>query len=148
MRLRVAAADRDRGSESVQAAIVTPLLVMLLCLVIAGGRLVLAGSKVDAAAQDAAREASIARSADQAHSDALAAARSALADQGVACQDTSVVVDTSGLATAAGQAASVRATIRCTVSLTDLLLPAPGSRTLESSSTSVVDTYRQRGGDG
>lgn len=144
MTLRIGEAERDRGSESVQAAIVTPLLVMLLCLVIAGGRLVMARSHIEAASQDAAREASIARSADQAHSNALAAARSTLTDQGVTCQDTSVVIDTSGLEVPVGQAASVRATVRCTVSLTDLLLPAPGTHTLESTSTSVVDTFRQR----
>lgn len=144
MLLGLTAADRDRGSESVQAAIVTPLLVMLVCLAIAGGRLVLAGSQVDAAAQDAAREASIARSSQQAHTNALAAARTTLAGQGATCAQTSVTVDTSGLAIPAGQAALVRVTVRCTVSLTDLLLPAPGTHTLESTATSVVDTYRQR----
>ncbi|MFF4699925.1 TadE/TadG family type IV pilus assembly protein [Streptomyces chattanoogensis] len=140
-------AGADRGSESVQAAIVTPLVLMMLSLVIAGGRLVLSGSYVDAAAQDAAREASLARTATDAKSSALTAARTALGKQGVSCLHSTVTVDTSTLSKPAGQAASVTATVRCTVNLTDLLLPVPGEHVIESSFTSVVDTYRQREGN-
>lgn len=135
----------DRGSQAVEAAIVTPLLVMLLCLAIAAGRLVLSGSHVDAAAADAAREASLARSAPMAQAGALAAARDTLSRQGVSCASTSVSVDTSGLSAPVGQPASVTATVRCSVKLTDLLLPAPGIHTLTATFTSVVDTYRERG---
>ncbi|WP_280142995.1 TadE/TadG family type IV pilus assembly protein [Streptomyces melanosporofaciens] len=134
----------DRGSEAVQAAIVTPLLIMFVCLALGGGRLVLSGSKIDAAAEDAAREASLARSAATARQAATAAAKESLTDQGIACANTSVSIDTSGLNAPLGQAGSVTVTVRCTVDLTDLLLPAPGSRTLSSTFTSVVDQYRQR----
>jgi Flp pilus assembly protein TadG len=145
LRARLRAQHGDRGSEAVQAAIVTPLILMFVCLAIAGGRLVFSGSQIDAAAQDAAREASIARSVDEAQSNALSAARSTLSSEGLACATSSVSVDTGGLNTPVGQAASVNVTVRCTVDLTDLLLPAPGTHTLESTSASVVDTYRQRG---
>ncbi|MFD8339283.1 TadE/TadG family type IV pilus assembly protein [Streptomyces solisilvae] len=134
----------DRGSEAVQAAIVTPLLIMFVCLALAGGRLAMSGSKIDAAAEDAAREASLARTATTAQHAATAAAEESLADQGIACASTSVSVNTSGLKAPLGQAGSVTVTVRCTVDLTDLLLPAPGSRTLTSTFTSVVDQYRQR----
>ncbi|MGR3938469.1 TadE/TadG family type IV pilus assembly protein [Streptomyces sp. BRA346] len=136
----------DRGSEAVQAAIITPLLIMFLCLALAGGRMVISGSKIDAAAEDAAREASLARSAAAAQEAAQSAAEESLSDQGVACASTSVAVDTSGLNAPLGQAGSVTVTVRCTVELADLLLPVPGSRTLESTFTSVVDQYRQREG--
>lgn len=56
-----------------------------------------AGNKVDAAAEDAAREASISRTAGAAQSNALAAAQETLADQGLTCSGTSVSVDASGL---------------------------------------------------
>ncbi|WP_254885329.1 TadE/TadG family type IV pilus assembly protein [Streptomyces sp. NA02950] len=134
----------DRGSEAVQAAIITPLLIMLVCLALAGGRLAMSGSKIDAAAEDAAREASIARTSTTAQQAATAAARESLRDQGLSCASTSV--DTSGLNAPLGQASSVTVTVRCTVDLTDLLLPAPGSRTLTSTFTSVIDQYRQREG--
>ncbi|WP_413804340.1 TadE/TadG family type IV pilus assembly protein [Streptomyces sp. OE57] len=136
----------DRGSEAVQAAIITPLLIIFVCLAIAGGRLAMSGSKIDAAAEDAAREASLTRSAATAQHAATAAAEESLADQGIACASTSVSVNTSGLNAPLGQAGSVTVTVRCAVDLTDLLLPAPGSRTLSSTFTSVVDQYRQREG--
>jgi len=136
---------RDRGSAAVEAAIVTAPVLMLLCLALAAGRLAVADGKIEAAAQDAAREASIARAPGQARAAALAAARESLTDQGLRCANTSVAVDVSGLAVDVGQIGTVRATVRCTVPLEDLLLPAPGSKTLTASFTSTVDRYRQRG---
>ncbi|MZE80903.1 TadE/TadG family type IV pilus assembly protein [Streptomyces xinghaiensis] len=135
----------DRGSEAIQAAIVTPLLIMFLCSAVAAGRIVMAGTKADAAAEDAAREASLSRSAGAAQSAARAAAEESLAGQGVDCADIGIRVDTSGLTVPVGTVGTVTVTVRCTVGLSDLLLPGvPGSRTLESSFTSVVDQYRQR----
>ncbi|TRV81770.1 pilus assembly protein [Streptomyces sp. 130] len=135
----------DRGSEAVQAAIVTPLMIIFLCLALAGGRVVTAGNKVDAAAEDAAREASISRTAGAARSNALAAARETLADQGLTCSGTRVSVDASGLNAPLGTVGTVRVTVACTVPLSDLMLPgAPGSHTLTSTFTSAVDAYRER----
>ncbi|MEV6699241.1 TadE family protein [Streptomyces sp. NPDC051453] len=143
---RLRCAPSDRGSAAIEAAIVLPSLLVFLCLAIAGGRLVMSGSKIDAAAQDAAREASIHRTAASAQDAARAAATESLSDQGITCASSSVTINASGLNVPIGQVATVSATVRCTVNLSDLLLPgAPGSRTLESSATSVVDQYRQRG---
>ncbi|WP_372404922.1 TadE/TadG family type IV pilus assembly protein [Streptomyces luteireticuli] len=135
----------DRGSEAVQAALLTPVLIAFVCLALAAGRLAMAGSKIDAAAEDAARAASLARTAAQAQHDAHQAARESLDDRGVHCTDASVTVSTDGLAAPVGQIGTVTATVRCTVPLTDLFLPTPGSRTLTSTFTSTVDQYRQRG---
>lgn len=143
---RARLAPRDGGSVAIEAAIVLPSLLVFVCLAIAGGRLVMSGSKIDAAAQDAAREASIHRTAADAQGAARTAAAESLADQGIACASTSVTVNTGGLNVPIGQVATVSATVRCTVNLSDLLLPgAPGARTLEATATSVVDQYRQRG---
>ncbi|MCX5009194.1 pilus assembly protein [Streptomyces sp. NBC_00638] len=137
---------RDDGSVAIEAAIVLPSLIMFLCLAIAGGRIVTSSAKVDAAAEDAAREASIHRTAASAQSAARAAATESLSDQGIACSSTSVHVNTGGLSVPVGQVGTVTVTVSCAVQLSDLLLPgAPGARTLTSTATSVVDLYRQRG---
>ncbi|MEW1648373.1 TadE family protein [Streptomyces sp. NPDC091219] len=140
------AAGYDEGSVAVEAAIVLPPLIMFLCLAIAGGRLVMSGAKIDAAAEDAAREASIHRTVAAAQDAARAAALESLDDQGITCASASVSVNTGGLNVPVGQLGTVTVTVTCTVSLSDLLLPGvPGSRTLTSTATSVVDRYRQRG---
>ncbi|MGW9026875.1 TadE/TadG family type IV pilus assembly protein [Streptomyces sp. NPDC055722] len=136
----------DEGSAAVEAAIILPSLIMFLCLAIAGGRLVTSGAKIDAAAEDAAREASIHRTAAAAQDAAHAAASQSLDDQGIKCASITVSVNTGGLNVPVGQVGTVTATVRCTVNLSDLLLPGvPGARTLTSTATSVVDQYRQRG---
>ncbi|MCC0100678.1 pilus assembly protein [Streptomyces flavotricini] len=143
--MRRPTAGGDRGSETIAAAIVTPLLLILLCLAIGGGRIVMAGSKVDAAAEDAARAASISRTYTSAQSEATAAAARSLNDQGIHCASTSTSVDASGLAVPVGQVGTVTVTVSCTVAMSDLLLPgAPGSKTMTSRFTSVVDAYRSR----
>ncbi|MET9083649.1 TadE family protein [Streptomyces sp. NPDC004237] len=136
----------DEGSAAIEATIILPSLIMFLCLAIAGGRIVTSGAKIDAAAEDAAREASIHRTAAAAHSAAQAAASESLSDQGLACATTGVLINVSGLSVPVGQVGTVTVTVTCTVRLSDLLLPgAPGTRTLTSTATSVVDQYRQRG---
>ncbi|MCX4617905.1 TadE family protein [Streptomyces mirabilis] len=136
----------DEGSAAIEAAIVLPSLIMFLCLAIAGGRLVTSGAKIDSAAADAAREASIHRTAAAAQSAAQTAAAESLNDQGITCASTSVSINTGGLSVPVGQVGTVTVTVTCTVNLSDLLLPGvPGARTLTSTATSVVDQYRQRG---
>ncbi len=135
----------DKGSVAIEAAIVVPPLIMFLCLAIAGGRLVTSGAKIDAAAEDAAREASIHRTDASAQSAAQAAAAESLDDQGIACASSSVTIDTSGLSVPVGQVGTVTVTVNCTVNLSDLLLPGvPGSKSLTSTATSVVDAFRSR----
>ncbi|MGW4979185.1 TadE/TadG family type IV pilus assembly protein [Streptomyces mirabilis] len=135
----------DEGSVAIEAAIVLPSLIMFLCLAIAGGRLVTSGAKIDSAAEDAAREASIHRTAAAAQSAAQTAAAESLNDQGITCASTSVSINTGGLNVPVGQVGTVTVTVTCTVNLSDLLLPGvPGARTLTSTATSVVDQYRQR----
>ncbi|MFE0201566.1 pilus assembly protein, partial [[Kitasatospora] papulosa] len=66
--------------------------------------------------------------------------------EGITCQASSVVVDTSGYALDIGVEANVTATIACTADLSDIGLPGlPGSKTLTASWTSPIDTYRGRG---
>jgi hypothetical protein len=139
----------DTGSVSLEIAVVSIVLFTLI-----GGLLVLAGrsniaeGSIDSAAKSAARAASLARDADTAQSSGQRAATSELATAGVPCSSWTVSVDTSQFGAAVGQAASVTATVSCTVSYSDLLipgLPMPGSRVLTATFTSVIDRYRARG---
>lgn len=145
MRRLVGTRGGDEGSVAIEAAIVIPPLIMFVCLALAGGRLVTSGAKIDAAAEDAAREASIHRTAASAQTAAQAAAAESLGDQGIACASSNVAIDTSGLNVPVGQVGTVTVTVNCTVSLADLLLPGvPGTKTLKSTATSVVDAFRGR----
>ncbi|MFF9690476.1 TadE/TadG family type IV pilus assembly protein [Streptomyces sp. NPDC014623] len=144
-RLRAGTLRGDRGSEAIQAAIVTPLLIAFVCMGVAAGRLVTSGSKIDAAAEDAARAASIERTYGDATAAASSAAARSLDDQGIKCASKSVSVDASGLNVPIGQVGYTTITVHCTVTFSDLLLPgAPGSKTLSSTFSSVVDAYRSR----
>ncbi len=124
-----------------------PVLLALALLFIAGARLSSAAGTTDAAAQAAARAASLARTPDAGQAAAVRAAERVLADQEQGCAGTAVEADTSGLAVPVGQASEVTVTVRCTVPLGDLffLKGGPGTKTVESTFTSVVDAYRTRG---
>lgn len=133
------------GSASVEAAVLAVVLGLLIAFAIAGGRLVAAEAATDHAARSAARLASLQRDAATATTVAYDAAALTLAEQGLRCTSVDVAVDTSGFARPLGTAASVNATVRCTISWADLGLPgAPGTRTVDSTSTSPLDTWRER----
>jgi len=119
--------------------LVTPLLLVLLLLVVAGGRLAATRGQVDAAARDAARAGTIARSPGNARRDALEAARTRLREGSVGCRQLDVAVDTAGFQ-AGGQVAT---TVTCVVDLGDLtLLGIPGSRTVRAIAIEPVDSFR------
>jgi Flp pilus assembly protein TadG len=135
----------DRGSAAIEAAILAPPLLVLIALAIIGGRIQIAGGAIEAAAHDAARAASISRTASQAQSSAYAAAGATLGQQGLHCARLDVVVDTSGFAVPVGQPATVAVTVTCVVDFSDLVADGlPGSKTINASFVSVLDTFRTR----
>jgi Flp pilus assembly protein TadG len=137
--------SRERGNAALELVILAPVLLFLLGLVIAAGRTSIAQGSVDAAARDAARQASIARTPGAAQAAALASARQALGRNAIHCAPI-VKVDTSQFSShPAGQPAQVTATVICQVSLSDLLVPGmPGSKTLRYTFASPIDPYRGR----
>ncbi|WP_327378726.1 pilus assembly protein (plasmid) [Streptomyces sp. NBC_01216] len=136
----------DRGALSLEAVILFPVLILVLLLVVAFGRIGSAGNAVDTAARNAARAASLERSGGSASNAGSQVARSVLGQQGLECTSTSVSISTGGFSAAIGEPASTTATVTCTVRLSDIGLPGlPGSKTLTSSFTSSIDSYRQRG---
>jgi Flp pilus assembly protein TadG len=134
----------ERGSAVVEVVLLAPVLGMLLALLIVGGRLAMAEMAVQASASEAARTASLARAVGEAGSSAHAAAVSGLQAQKVNCLDVTVQVDTGGFTAPVGTPASVAATVTCRVNLAGLLPAAPGSIVLSSTSSSPLDTFRER----
>lgn len=135
---------RDAGSTTLEAVVMFPPLIIFLGLIIAAGRVMIAGGSVEAAARDAARQASLARDPGTARSWALSSAQAALRSEGLQCSPA-VSVDTSQFARAIGTPAATSVTITCTVRLGDLVVPGmPGSRSLRASATSPIDPYRAR----
>ncbi len=135
----------DRGSATVELVILAPTLLLFLLLAIYAGRVAMARQSVHAAAADAARSASIARTEGAAAGNARAAADATLAAEGLRCQATQVDVDISAFGAPVGVPGTVAATVSCTVDLTDLTVPGvPGSRQLTATVASPLDTYRER----
>ena len=135
----------ERGTAAVELAVAAPFLMLIVLVIVAGGRLELARGGVQAAAADAARAASIARTADAAADTATASAQATLANQGLTCTSTVVSVDLSGFGAPVGPPAAVTATVTCTVPLADLGVPGlPGQRPLTATAVSPLDTYRGR----
>ena len=129
----------NSGSASMELVLITPAVLVLLLLTVAGGRLVLARERVDAAARDAARAATIARSPAAASADATQAADARLAESGVTCRTLDVKVDVADFR----PGGTVTTTISCSVDLSDLtLLGVPGTRTITSAAVDTVDTLR------
>lgn len=137
---------RDRGSASIEAAVLAPALLLFVGMILAAGRLAIAHQSVEAAAAEAARSASIARTAAEARPAATASAAASLAAQGLQCTTSPAVgIDVRGFAAPPGAEASVAATVTCEVDLADAAVPGlPGTWTLTATMTSPIDTYRAR----
>ncbi|WAX58500.1 hypothetical protein M6B22_06980 [Jatrophihabitans cynanchi] len=137
------AADDDRGSESVELAILLPIGILVLAAIVVGARIWLAADRMSGVAGAAAREASIARSPDSAQTLAKTGAKQALASDGLHCTNIRVNVDTSGFYAPPGTAASVHVDVWCTVELSDIGVKGlPGAKTLHDSATSPLDPAR------
>ena len=129
----------ERGVAVLELVLLTPVLVLMVYVVVGMGRLGLAREHIDAAARDAARAGSIARSADAAHAAAQSTAVEALGSHRLTCADLGVAVDTSQFRPGGW----VRVEVSCTVTTSDLVgMWAPGTKTMSATSQAVVDTFR------
>jgi Flp pilus assembly protein TadG len=136
----------EAGNAALEAVILSPVLVLLICLVIAAGRLSSAQGSVDAAARDAARQASIMRSPQAAHDAGVMNATADLAGDHLKCAPKHINVDITQFGNPLGLPANVSATVQCTVSLAGLVLPGlpGGNETLTYTFSSPLDPYRGR----
>jgi Flp pilus assembly protein TadG len=134
------AARNDAGNAALELVVLAPVIFILIALVVAAGRTSIAQGSVDAAARDAARQASISLTPGAAQVAAQSSAQAALSGDGLDCVDTRQFVTVP-----VGLPASVTATVFCRVPLSDLVVPGlPGSRTLWFSFSSPLDPYRER----
>lgn len=135
----------DRGSISVELAILLPAFTLMIILALLFGRQFAGQGSVDLAAHDAARAASLSRNETQAKAAALAAAEATLKAEGTVCMSMSIDYAHSnfaGFSVPVGQPANVTVAVTCTVKLTDLGFTH--DRTLWATFTSPIDQYRGR----
>lgn len=132
---------RDEGSVAAEVAIATPVLVAILLLVgVLLARGVDARLRLDDAAHQAARAASLTRTPTAATRAAEQAATAALSHAGVDCLDPAVVVDTSDFTP--GGLVTVTVSCRLDLSYAAALLATGDQRTLTATASSPIDTYR------
>ncbi|MFI7590658.1 TadE/TadG family type IV pilus assembly protein [Micromonospora sp. NPDC049359] len=149
----------ERGSVSIEVAVLAPAFIALMVLAGVAGRSAVAAEALDAAAHDAARAASISRDPTDAKEQARRAAQEQLDWHGLDCGAAPKLTfggrvgnsDTGfddAYRSALGQNATVTVTVECRVSFRDLRLNAlPGMPTenkIEASFTSPLDRYRSR----
>ena len=128
-----------------ELAMAVPALLLVLSLLVAGGRLWFARTTVVEAAHTAARAASLARSGGDASAAGRDAGEQSLATAGLRCASRSVSTDTAAFSVPVGTPATISSVVRCQVFLSDLVLPIiPGSVDLAAEGTSALDTYRTR----
>ena len=137
--------DERGSSAAVELALLAPLLGALALVVIFGGRLALARHTVQAATADAARAASIERTAADARRSATRIANATMNNQGLTCTTTPTEVDTRGFKRPPGTPATVTVTISCQLATADLSLPIPATIQVTATSSSELDLYRGRG---
>lgn len=135
----------DRGSATLEMAVLAFPILAVLVLAIYSGRVGIAHAAVDQAARDAARSASLATAstANQAGTDA---AKATLSSQGLTCSQLIVKVDIRGFSTAPGKPAQVSAHVECRLSIADLVAPGiPGTAPpIIADMSSPLDEYRTR----
>lgn len=150
----------ERGSASVEVVILAPVFLGLIALAVLAGRTAVARYAVEMAAHDAARAASIARTADDAVAAGETAVETALAGQGLDCAPGAAVTLVGRLPNGAtvsiqdafdpdvvplGTAAFVVATVSCDVSFDDLGVPGVfPSVPVETTFVSPLDRYRSK----
>jgi Flp pilus assembly protein TadG len=128
----------DRGSATLELVLLTPALIALLLLVVAGGRIEQARGQLDGTVREAARAASVERTPAAAEASARLIADQRLATDGLTCGDLTVATNTSQFRSGG----SVTTTITCNVQLSDLVgIALPGTRTLSASASEPIDTY-------
>jgi len=134
--------DRERGTTAIELVLVAPVFLAALLLVVGLGRIVEAEGRVQGAAQDAARAASISRNADLAQASARQAAAANLTTGGVSCSSFDVTVEAADFR----PGGLVRVSVACVADLSGLALAGlPGSKILHADATAPLEQYRGTG---
>lgn len=127
----------DRGSLSVELAILAPLVGILLACVVLVGRVQISRADLEGAARSAARDLSIARDPYAALGDVQRNVEATLRVGSPTCRSMSFTPEI--------RAAEVSVTLACIVDLqAAAVLPVPGTMTLTASATEIIDIHRER----
>ena len=121
---------------AVELVILIPILMLVLMLVVAAGRLVSLEGQVQAAARDAVRSATLERDRGSAEAAATASVEASLPDS-VTCEPATLegTFDANKVITVE---------VSCQVSWSDLSsLGLPGTKTVTASSSAPLDQYRR-----
>jgi len=129
----------ERGSLALELVVLTPVLVLTLWLVgVLSLRAMVAHAQVDGAARDAARAASIERSAVTARQAAALTAASSLRQARRTCQAIQVTTGTERFQ----PGGTVEVTVTCTIRLQDLGLSfLPGNHATSAPYAAPIDLY-------
>lgn len=127
----------DRGSVTVELAILTPVFALLLAFVVLVGRVQSGRADVESAARAAARTISLSRDT----ASAIEVARTDAETMVRAGSPTCTSMEFNPVI-ANGE---VRVEVSCVVDLAAAaLLPVPGSMTVSASATEILDVYREQ----
>jgi hypothetical protein len=134
--------DRQTGSAAAEIVILTPLLVLLILVLVMGGRLANASQDLTDAARTSVESAVVASNASAARAQAAATASYEISHDGLECDPYSIVTDVAEFT--AGGRVSVR--VSCRVKLFTLGLPGlPTALTVSSQASAAIETYREVG---
>lgn len=129
----------DDGAVTTEVTLLTPLLVMLLVFIaVVIHRGVDARIRIEDAAHQAARAASIERTPTAATTAAHTTAANALSAAGLTCRSLTVDTVTGGLR----PGSTVTVTVSCQVDLGDALLLGVPNRSLTANAAESIDVWR------
>jgi Flp pilus assembly protein TadG len=138
-------ADRGRrirgedGQAIAELVIVAPVLLLVIVLMVALGRVDSAQGDVESAARAGVQAAVVQADAGAAQTQASSAVTSTLVGAGLTCPSPQITTNTSNFV--AGGSVSV--TVTCVTSLADVSVPGvPGSKTLTATSVAHIDQFR------
>ncbi|MDO4412582.1 TadE/TadG family type IV pilus assembly protein [Cutibacterium sp.] len=133
----------QRGAVAVEAALILPAALMIAAVTAGGWRLSEVRADAQSAAEVAARAGSLAPTVSQGNAVGQRVAQAELS--GTRCSDSVITIDSSALTRPVGSTGFTSVRVRCTVRLSDLLVPGmPGAVHVESTARSTVDSHRER----
>lgn len=144
-RLRAQIQADQRGESPVSLLLIAPMIMLILGVIIAAGRIGEATTAVESAVAAAAREATVAIDPVAAQSNAQSTVSQMLTARGIHCPGFTLSLDASALHNAPGVQGAVLAQVQCQVRLADLMVPGlPGSVNITRDASSPVDSFRGR----
>ncbi len=136
----------ERGSMSLELAVIAPALLVLIGLIVGAGRVALGEQAVQQAAAQAARDVTLSRTPEAGAAAGRDTAERVLAGQGLHCTSSSTSVSAAALGYPPGTPGTVTVSVTCRVELSDLMVPGlPGGKTLQAEVSMPTNPYVSSG---